>query len=93
MDEVGNKSQVYTLGPVTFDNVAPSIITYADGPESYAGVKLFDDDDNCYTNKTTLNIKFRYEDLGFGASAESGVVKAVISGTDILTQTIELDPQ
>jgi hypothetical protein len=75
MDDVNNESEIYTLGPVHYDQDKPVV----------EGVYLKDSRGNgSNTNETKLTFGFDYSDKG------TGVYKAVVSGTDIEEFEIEL---
>lgn len=75
MDDVNNESEIYNLGPCYFDNVKPSA----------SDLVIKDSRGNTSnTKEITLSYSFNYAD------AESGVIRAVVSGDD-LAESIELD--
>jgi hypothetical protein len=74
MDDVNNESEIYTLGPVNYDQDAPVV----------SNVIVKDSRGNTSnTNEVTLTLTFNYTDIG------TKVQKAVISG-DVEEKTIEL---
>lgn len=77
MDDVNNESEIYTLGPVYFDNILPVV--------SNVVIKDSRGNEN-NTNETTLSYSFDYTD-----NAGSGCYKAIVSGEDIDTITLDLD--
>lgn len=85
-DDVNNKSEIYTVGPFMYDNEAPAISS----DEWRSSLTIYDSDDNCYTNQiANLNIKFTAEDsMG---SANSGIAKAIIWGTDVTEYEVTFD--
>lgn len=78
MDDVNNESEIYTLGPVHYDQDIPVV----------TNVIIRDSRGNTSnTNETELTVSFNYSDLG------SGAYRAVISGDiagDLADRTFEL---
>jgi hypothetical protein len=76
MDDVNNESEIYTMGPIHFDNKAPIVSDVIFS--SPAGNRTT-------TNETSqLIYSFNYTDVGTGA------VKATITGDDIDTIVLDL---
>lgn len=73
MDDVNNESEIYTLGPCFFDNVKPTASEFV----------ISDSRGNANnTKEIKLNYSFKYAD------AESGAVRAVISGADLAEDVV-----
>ena len=65
MDDVNNESEIYTLGPISYDQDAPVVMN----------VHIEDSrGDSSNTNETTLKYSFEYSDIG------SGAYQAIIDG-------------
>jgi len=81
-DIVNNESPIYSTSVIGYEHTNPEVLNSGDNAPF-----LMDRDtgSKVYTNDLTVKFGFKFQDLG---TVQSGVVKAVISGSDIDTVTI-----